>query len=70
MGIRPQSPSTIALLSHPSWFQFWGNRPWKPEAFERRNSLKFATMGSIIALTFAFLVYLWISVPRALEWGG
>ncbi|KAL4195340.1 hypothetical protein AMTRI_Chr05g72840 [Amborella trichopoda] len=40
----------------------------KPEAFERRSSLKFATLGSIIALTFAFLVYLWISVPPALEW--
>ncbi|ERN03764.1 hypothetical protein AMTRI_Chr05g65590 [Amborella trichopoda] len=39
-----------------------------PDAFERWNSLRTATLGSIIALTAAFLVYLWISVPPALVW--
>ncbi|ERN03761.1 hypothetical protein AMTR_s00078p00070190 [Amborella trichopoda] len=40
----------------------------KPEAFEERKSLKMATLGSIVALTLAFLGYLWISVPPALRW--
>ncbi|ERN13855.1 hypothetical protein AMTR_s00049p00232460 [Amborella trichopoda] len=40
----------------------------KPDAFERWKSLRAATIGSIIVLTAAFLVHLWISVPPALVW--
>ncbi|KAL4195498.1 hypothetical protein AMTRI_Chr05g64980 [Amborella trichopoda] len=40
----------------------------KPEAVVERNSLKMATLGSIIAPTVAFSTCLWMSVPPPLTW--
>ncbi|KAL4195617.1 hypothetical protein AMTRI_Chr05g65570 [Amborella trichopoda] len=40
----------------------------KPDAFKRWKSFRTATLGSIIVLTAAVLVYLWISVSPALVW--
>ncbi|ERM98336.1 hypothetical protein AMTRI_Chr01g110000 [Amborella trichopoda] len=39
-----------------------------PEAFEKRSALKKATPATIVGLTLAFLVYLWISLPPNMIW--
>ncbi|ERN03767.1 hypothetical protein AMTRI_Chr05g65560 [Amborella trichopoda] len=39
-----------------------------PQAFEKRSDLRNATLVTIIGLTLAFLVYLWISLPPNMLW--
>ncbi|KAL4195047.1 hypothetical protein AMTRI_Chr05g62610 [Amborella trichopoda] len=39
-----------------------------PEAFEKWGALKKTTLASLISLTLAFLLHLWMSVPPSMGW--
>ncbi|ERN03769.1 hypothetical protein AMTR_s00078p00077700 [Amborella trichopoda] len=39
-----------------------------PEAFEKWGALKKTTLASIVSLTLAFLLHLWVIVPPSMGW--